>query len=158
MKGLKRQERYDLIHHCITKSSWVFVIHGEGFQPLVNSKCQEIIANACKRLCFLKIQLVEDWYLCLFPKSALIMMTSSNGNIFRVNGPLCGEFTGHRRIPRTKAMTRSFDVFFDPRLNKRLSKQSIRRLFETPSHSLWCQSYDQKSDYYTCYSFDRWPE
>ena len=31
------------------------------------------------------------------------MMTSSNGNIFRVTGPLCGEFTGHRWIPRTKA-------------------------------------------------------
>ena len=30
-------------------------------------------------------------------------MTSSNGNIFRVTGPLCGEFTGHRWIPRTKA-------------------------------------------------------
>ena len=33
----------------------------------------------------------------------LIMMTSSNGNIFRVTGPLCGEFTGPRWIPRTKA-------------------------------------------------------
>ena len=32
-----------------------------------------------------------------------IMMTSSNGNIFRVTGPLCGEFTGHWWIPRTKA-------------------------------------------------------
>ena len=31
------------------------------------------------------------------------MMTSSNGNIFRVTGPLCGEFTGDRWIPRTKA-------------------------------------------------------
>ena len=31
------------------------------------------------------------------------MMTSPNGNIFRVTGPLCGEFTGHRWIPRTKA-------------------------------------------------------
>ena len=30
-------------------------------------------------------------------------MTSSNGNIFRVTGPLCGEVTGHRWIPRTKA-------------------------------------------------------
>ena len=26
----------------------------------------------------------------------IVMMTSSNGNIFRVTGPLCGEFTGHR--------------------------------------------------------------
>ena len=32
-----------------------------------------------------------------------IMMTWSNGNIFRVTGPLCGEFTGHRWIPLTKA-------------------------------------------------------
>ena len=31
------------------------------------------------------------------------MMTLSNGNIFRVTGPLCGEFIGHRWIPLTKA-------------------------------------------------------
>ena len=30
-------------------------------------------------------------------------MASSYENIFRVTGPLCGEFTGHRWIPRTKA-------------------------------------------------------
>ena len=32
-----------------------------------------------------------------------IIMMSSNGNIFRVTGLLCGEFTGDRWIPRTKA-------------------------------------------------------
>ena len=32
-----------------------------------------------------------------------ILMTPSNGNIFRVTGHLCGEFTGPRWIPRTKA-------------------------------------------------------
>ena len=52
------------------------------------------------------------------------MMTSSNGNIFRVTGPLCGEFTGDRCIPPQGPVTRSFDVFFDLRLIKRLSKQS----------------------------------
>ena len=31
------------------------------------------------------------------------MMTSLNGNIFHVTGPLCGEFTVHRWIPRAKA-------------------------------------------------------
>ena len=31
------------------------------------------------------------------------MMTSSNGNIFRVTGHLSGEFTVHRWIPHTKA-------------------------------------------------------
>ena len=30
-------------------------------------------------------------------------MTSSNGNIFRITGHLCGEFIGSRWIPRTKA-------------------------------------------------------
>ena len=30
------------------------------------------------------------------------MMTSSNGNIFRVTGPLCGESISHRWIPLTK--------------------------------------------------------
>ena len=34
-------------------------------------------------------------------------------------------------------MTRSFDVFFDLRLNKLLSKQSKRQWFETSSRSLW---------------------
>ena len=32
-----------------------------------------------------------------------VMMTSSNGNIFRYTGHLCGEFTGQRWIPITKA-------------------------------------------------------
>ena len=67
-----------------------------------------------------------------FPKS---MMTSSNGNIFRVTGPLCGEFTGG--FPSQKPMTRGFDVFFDLRLNKRLNKQSRGWWFETPLRSLW---------------------
>ena len=50
------------------------------------------------------------------------MMTSSNGNIFRVTGPLCGEFTGPGEFPTQRPVTRSFDVFFDLRVNKRLSK------------------------------------
>ena len=48
------------------------------------------------------------------------MVTSSNGKIFRVTGHLCGEFTGE--FPAQRPVTRSFDVFFDLRRNKRLSK------------------------------------
>ena len=66
-----------------------------------------------------------------------IMMTSSNGNIFCVTS--C-EFTGHRWIPLTKPVTRSFQVFFDLRLNKRLSKQAWGWLFETTSCWLWHHS------------------
>ena len=61
----------------------------------------------------------------------LYMMTSSNGNIFRVTGHLCGEFTASGEFPTQRPVTRIFDVFVDLCLNKRLSKQSWGWLFET---------------------------
>ena len=71
-------------------------------------------------------------------KGFIGMMTSSNGNILRVTGPLCGEFTGHRWIPRAKASDAElWCLFFYLRLNKRLSKQSWGWWFETPTHPLW---------------------
>ena len=65
------------------------------------------------------------------------MMTSSNGNIFRVTGHLYGEFTGPGEFPSQRPVTQSFDVFFDLRLNKWLSKQPWGWWFETLSWSLW---------------------
>ena len=42
----------------------------------------------------------------------VFVMTSSNGSIFRVTGPLCAEFTGDRWIPRTKGHSRGTLVFY----------------------------------------------
>ena len=50
---------------------------------------------------------------------------------FLRNSPVPGEF------PAQRPVTRNFDVFFDLRLNKRLSKQSWGWWFETPSWLLW---------------------
>ena len=47
------------------------------------------------------------------------------------NSPVTGEF------PAQRPVTRSFDVFFNLRLNKRLSKRSWGWWFETPLCSLW---------------------
>ena len=47
------------------------------------------------------------------------------------NSPVTGEFTAQRPV------TRRFEVFFDLRLNKRLSKQSRGWWFETTSRPLW---------------------
>ena len=47
------------------------------------------------------------------------------------NSPVTGEF------PTQRPMTQSFHIFFDLSLNKRLSKQSRRWWFETPSRALW---------------------
>ena len=65
------------------------------------------------------------------------MMTSSNGNIFRVTGHLCGEFTGVRWIPRTKASDAELWCFLWSASNKRFCKQSWGWWFETPSLPLW---------------------
>ena len=39
------------------------------------------------------------------------MMTSSNGNIFRVTGHLCGEFPVTGEVPAQRPVTRSCGVF-----------------------------------------------
>ena len=62
------------------------------------------------------------------------------------NSPVTGEF------PAQRPVTRSFGVFFDLRLNKRLSKQSWGWWFETPSCSLWrhCKVYMHSNKPCTC--------
>ena len=58
--------------------------------------------------------------------SALLALCAGNSLVI-------GEFHSQRPV------TRTFDVFFDLRLYKRLSKQSWGWWFETPSRPLWCQ-------------------
>ena len=78
-------------------------------------------------------------------------MTSSNGKIPALlalcegNSPVTGEF------PSQRAVTWSFDVFFDLRPNKPLSKQWWGCWFQTPSLSLWphCNVEQQ----FTCFPF-----
>ena len=52
-----------------------------------------------------------------------------HSKVFIQENPVTGE------LPSQRPMTRSFDVFFDLRLNTRLGKQSRRWWFQTPSHS-----------------------
>ena len=64
--------------------------------------------------------------------SALLAICAGNSSV-------PGEFHAQRPV------TRSFDVFFDLRLNKRLSKQSWGWWFETLSRPLWRHRNDIKS-------------
>ena len=91
-----------------------------------------------------------QWEKCFRVKHP--MMTSSNGIIFRATGLLCGEFTGDRLIPFTKAGDAELWRFFDLRLNKRLSERWWGWWFETPSRSSWrhCNAFVPKP--YTIFS------
>ena len=53
----------------------------------------------------------------------LIMMTSSNGNIFHITGLFCGEFTGDQWIPRSKASNVELWCFLWSASEPQLSKQ-----------------------------------
>ena len=61
--------------------------------------------------------------------SALLAICAGNSSV-------PGEF------PAQRPLMRGFDIFFDLRLNKRLSKQPWGWWFETPSWSLWRQCND----------------
>ena len=58
------------------------------------------------------------------------------------NSPVTGEFSAQRQV------TQSFDIYFDLRLTKRLSKQSRGWWFETPSRSSWRHRNDGSSRTY----------
>ena len=80
-----------------------------------------------------------DWHLSPFPSLSSLwswwrhqMETfSALLTICAENSPVPGEFIAQRPVAR------SFDVIFDLRLNKRLSKQWWGWWFETLSHPLW---------------------
>ena len=79
------------------------------------------------RVDWLLLWQLYDW---LRVKKHECMMTSSNGNIFRVTGHLCGEFTGHQWIPRTKASDAELWYFL-------WSTPESGWWFETPSRPFW---------------------
>ena len=68
--------------------------------------------------------------------------------IFARNSPVTGEFTAQRPL------TPSFDVFFDLRLNKRLSKQSWCWWFGTASRPLWRHCNGDVFGYLVVYKHD----
>ena len=74
--------------------------------------------------------LTASWITCIWQPWWRYQMETFSAllAIWAVNSPVTGEF------PTQKPVTRSYDVFFDLGLNKRVSKQSRGWWFETPSH------------------------
>ena len=77
----------------------------------------------------------------IFPTIYLFIYTSTTRHHMETFSALLALCVGNSVVtgafPTQRPETRSFGVFFDLRLNKRLSKQSRGWWFETPSRSLW---------------------
>ena len=88
----------------------------------------------------------DDIHMQLWHDDVIKLIISS------VTDPLWGESTGDRRIPLTKASDAELWCFFSMPLTKRLSKQSIRRWYKTPSRSLWrhCNGFYHNWRYICC--------
>ena len=98
--------------------SWLDDVMQNGQQDLIKSRGNLSVNYACIYWeCFLSRDDVIKWK--HFPRY----------------WPFVPEF------PSQMPVTRSFDVFFDLGMNKRLSKQSKRRWFETPWYSSWRHCY-----------------
>ena len=148
MCGILRSTSIHRIH-CLDIKKWcVKIVRNTVTWHIVKHESHEPWAS-------IKVIKYYDQSIVCLGGSNFRMMTSSNGNIFRVTGPFCGQFTGQMEtssallalsvgnspvageFPSQRTVTRSFDVSFDPCLNKRLSKKSRRRWFETLLRSLW---------------------
>ena len=73
---------------------------------------------------------IFNWYRCPWWRHQMETIPALLA-ICAGNSPVSGEF------PAQRPVTRSFDVFFDLRPNKRLRKQSCGWWFETLSRPLW---------------------
>ena len=105
----KRHEFHDLI--ILMQNLWEYLMHST-----LNTKFL---------FTFSELHLISLWHHQMETFSALLALCDGNP-------PVTGEVLSKRLV------TRSIDVLMsDPRLNKRLSKQSRRRWFEMTSRSLW---------------------
>ena len=126
-----------LIKNWSPRNKCYWNLNLKHFFPEFKCKCLllRLFGSDPDGLICLNFEWILEWIKRTTPLN--LMMTSWNGNIFRVTGHLCGEFTGLRWIPRTKASDAELWCFFDVRLIKRLSKHSRGWWFETLSHPLW---------------------
>ena len=163
-KHRQQDPSFNGVFKLATKETPKFRISGycEGNPPVTGVFCSQRTSKSFfvkKVLWIINVKTsswILVWYLTTSQRNTprqiwLNMMTSSNGNIFRVTGPLCGEFTGPGEFPAQWPVTQSFDVFFDLRLNKRLSKHPWGWWFETPPWSLWRQCNEILHFFLYCY-------
>ena len=115
-----------LLHVITQELSWIFLILGGPLFPIFENEwfvCRQVdrhqsLSNEIAIYIFHWIH-ISWWRHQMVIFSALLVLWEANSPVTQ------------------RPVTRSFDVFFDLCLNKRLRKPSGRRWFQMPSCSLW---------------------
>ena len=122
--------------HCLTPDIWLAdytVFWSDGISFLTNNVCHRDIIMEIRTLGSAMIKIMICWpcrhgaYCGCWNITWWHIMTSSNENIFRVTGPLCGEFTGDRWIPLKKASDAELWCFLWS-----APEQTVERTIEAP--------------------------
>ena len=128
--SLQRESLYLEIRSLYWKRDLVINSNGNmGVTYILNA-----LELACSNLKIGIIWCYPWWRHQMETSSALLALCAGNS-------PVPGEF------PTQRPVTRGFDVFFDLRPNKRLSKQSWGWWFETLSCSLWRHCNENQKQY-----------
>ena len=106
------------LHSCVASDWWEVETRVGLF-----STCMDTACNYCILSCNFE-NFWSWWRHQMETFSALLTLCEGNS-------PVIGEF------PSRRPVTRTFDVFFDLRLNNWLRKPPRRRWFETPPCLLW---------------------
>ena len=88
----------------------------QNYHYLHSSAALPVDGQALLNVQHLQVTMNKDVGMCLY------MMTSSNGNIFRVTGLCAGNSPVTGEFPAQRPVKKSFDIPIDLRLNKQLSK------------------------------------
>ena len=118
----------------------------------IGCEFKAIRINMCGNICGLQLETAIDWYAFLviaryiyatqpmYPMEAIGWHVSPHDDVGTISA-FCPFVRWIHRSPvnslHKRPVTRSFDVFLDLRLNKRLGKQSWGWWFETPLRPLW---------------------
>ena len=98
--NLRKSENFS---HVIVLSRIHLCYKAMVYNSIAQHSCAYIYIYMCVCVCVLIKRIIQYPSLSSFLTTLGHMMTSSNGNIFRVTGHLCGALTGPRRIPHKKA-------------------------------------------------------
>ena len=113
-------------HGCVRCFTWMYVLYLPIYSTYHNKVRYVYTIHGMYYVfpCSVHQHLIKWWRHQMEAFSAWLALCARNSSVI-------GEF------PSQSPVTRSFDIFFDLRLNKRLSKQSWGWWIETPSRLSW---------------------
>ena len=125
VSGIRLASSIGKLYGCRLQRSWTMrECIKYATPPLTVLDLAEIHPLTYPRILFCMAYVISWWRYQMETFSASLALCAGNS-------PVTGE------LPSQRPVTRSFGVFFDLRLNTRLSKHSRRWWFETPLWSLW---------------------